>query len=393
MESIVGLLKPLIILYLINRYYDISVYSEIVLINLILSISSNIISLKIPSYIVKASNQNIGYENLINNLNSLFLQFALVFLMCEVIIVFIFNLEFYYLIVGLIIMTTLLMKPLIGIMMANDQLNHYGLFMMISKGLFITLFSFSIFLSYDIITIYLGLLFAENLVLYALFLSKTKNDVIIKYKKVDFKELSDFFTYVKSFFGINLLKSILKETDRLIITFVFDKVVLGIYDIGKKLFLPLKLIVSPFPKIFLKKASKKLLIDKNSMYLKGKILKSEILLSIFFFIYLTTIILNYKNLNEFLNFNSLDLLLVCGIGIAIFIQEMNWWSTIISTQISRKFAYINLGIKVIFTITIMPLFIFYFDLYGLVFSTLLNRIISYYYWRIYVLNSKRLHFS
>ena len=390
-ESIIGLIKPLIVLYFINKYYDISVYSEIVLINLILSISNNILNLKIPSYLVKFFNQNIGFENFINNLNSLLLKFGLALFLIGGLVIYFFNLNYSYLFIDLIIIISILLTPLKGIMIVSKKLNQLGLLMMGSKILFIILFLLSLVQkTVEFFETYLVLLFIENLTLFILLFLRCNSIIKFRFQKTQFHLLSDFFKYLFSFFGLNFLKSILKEIDRLIVAFSFDKEVLGMYDIAKKLFLPLKIFVSPFNLIFLKSTSKTLLLKKNTQYLKGKILKSEFFLILFFIVNLLGLIICYEFLKININLNLLSLISICFIGVIVFLDSILWWPQIITTQISRNFAFINLILKIFLTLTILPLFIYFFELKGLIISMILEKIISYSFWRGYVLNSKKL---
>ena len=390
-ESLVGLIKPLIVLYFINLNYGISIYSDIVFINLILSIANNVFNLKIPSYLVKLSNQKNSFENFINNLNSLLLHFGFVLFLSGVCIIHFLNLGYSYLLIDLILIITILINPLKGIMIVTKKLNHMGIILIGSKISFIILFLFSTTQKVtEFVNNYLVLLLIENLLLF-IFLFWSCNSIIkFRFQKIKFSVLSDFFKYVLSFFGINLLKSILKEIDKLIITYAFDKELLGMYDIGKKLFIPLTIFVSPFNLIFLKSSSEKLLVEKNLQYFKKKIIKTEFFMILFFILYLLSIIISYDFLKLNLKFDLLSIFLICCIGVIVFFESILWWPPIITTQITMKFAFINLSLKTFVTLTIVPILIYFYGLQGLIFAMILGRIFSFTFWRFYVLKSKNL---
>ena len=390
-ESLVGLIKPLIVLYFINLHYDISIYSDIVFINLILSIFNNIFDLKIPSYLVKFFNAKDSFENFINNLNSLLLQFGLALFLIGLGFIYFLNFEYYYILIDLIIIITILLNPLKGIMIVNKKLNRLGIIMIGSKFSFIILFLFFVMQNItEFLDTYLVLLFIENLLL-LIFLYRNCNRILkLRFQKIQFSLLSDFFKYILSFFGINLLKSILKEIDRLIVSYAFDKEVLGMYDFGKKLFLPLRILVSPFNLIFLKSSSEKLLVEKNLQYLKKKIIKIEFFMILSFILYLLGIIISYEFLKLNLKLDLLSIFSICCIGVIVFFESILWWTPIISSQITREFAFINLSLKTFVTLTIVPLFTYFYGLQGLIFAMILGKIFSYAFWRFYVLKSKKI---
>ena len=388
-ESLVNLIKPLIVIYFINKHFDVNIYGNIVLFNLILSIANNIFNLKVPSYLVKIFNQKNSFENFINNLNSLLLQFGLVLFLTGGVVIYFLNLGYSYLLIDLILIIIILTKPLRGIMIVSKKLNHMGIILIGCKISFIILFLFSLLQkTTEFLNTYLVLLLIENLLLF-IFLFWSCNSIIkFRFQKIQFSVLSDFFRYILSFFGINLLKSILKEIDKLIITYAFDKEVLGMYDIGKKLFLPLKILVSPFNLIFLKGISEKLLLEKNIEYLKKKIIKIEFFMTLFFILNLSSIIISYEFLKFNFEFDLLSIFSICCIGVIVFFESLLWWPQIITTQIRRNFAFINLSIKTFVTITIIPLLLYFYGLQGLIFAMILGKLFSYAFWRFYVLNNK-----
>ena len=191
--------------------------------------------------------------------------------------------------------------------------------------------------------------------------------------------LGKVYVRFKKTFLINLFKVMNQRMDNLIISKFIGFEILAIYEITKKILIPIQFIVKPFNILFAKKIT---LLEKEKKHTLSfnfiMSTSSKIFLVILPLIFLELLYLeniyNYFNIQN--NFDYIYIIL----SIIFSIDAFLWWRRLFSNAYNLNYSlHINI-IRVIYISTVSIVLTYIFGMKGLLVSLLVLKIYALYFW-------------
>jgi O-antigen/teichoic acid export membrane protein len=387
-------------LFLINRYFGVKIYGQLLLIMSIVGIFSSLLTARTSEAITKFFKREELNNNYENAVFVLIIGLLIDFITASILLLITYNLADFIAIKFLknehlslmivfysfIIFFVFLRGTFIGYFQAKEMFIQINIITIMESflkvlGLLLVIEFFKDFSLKNIIYVYLGATigsFFYTIFIFTRSINKFFKSIQIKFNKFLFKEYWSF--NIKTFFSSSL-KAGNRNIDNLLIGFFLSDEVVGIYQTLKKIISPIMIVSTPFsmliyPKLvyYFELGERKkfiMLIMKISFY----ILLIGILYSIISYLFLP-LIFQLMNINFFGIYRIYYLLLII---LTILVSQM-WWVRIFSNVVNPSYSiYMNL-FSMLYQLSISYLSVKMFGFIGLIISLIIMNIIIFIFW-------------
>lgn len=388
-------------LFLINKYFGVNVYGQLAIIISTAGIFSSLLTARSSEAVTKFFKREELNKKFENAKFVLFVGLGIDFITAILLVMLIYSLSHFIadtflkdntlsheiIIYSFITFITFLKGSIMGYMQSKGmfvQINIINIIESAAKILFLVLFIFILNKLFLIDIIYVFLISSIVSFLYTIsiflksYIVEYKN-VLLKFNKPLLKEYWNF--NIKTFLSSSL-KAGNENIDNMLIAYFLNAHIVGIYQIIKKIVLPISMLSMPFSMLIYprlihffetdQKEKFKNIIIKISTY----ILLIGILYSLFAYVFLDNIFdLMVVEFNETYSYYYMLIALT-----SIFTSSLLWWVRIFSNTVNPNYSlYMNL-FATFYQLTITIYMSKLFGLEGLLISFMIMYMLTFIYW-------------
>ncbi len=387
-------------LFLITRYYGVDIFGQLTIIVSTAGIFSNLLSANSGEVVTRFFKREELNKNYINAKFVLFIGFAIDIATAFFLVLLIYfsstfiattflkdiSLEFEIIIYSFITFIFFLKGSLIGYLQSKEMfkaINGINIIESFSKILLllIFIFIFNKLLLIDIILIFLISSIVSFLYALFIFLKSYLTEYIsvpTKYNKTLFREYWHF--NIKIFFSTSL-KAGNNNIDNLILAYLSDSAVVGIYQIIKRILSPISLLIIPFTMLIYTKIIHFFETNQKEKF-KNIIIKITTYLLL---ISISYIFISYFFLNNI--FNLLDIEFKNNynfyyflVSIITILSVAQWWARIFSNTVNPNYSLYSNIFATLYQLSITIIISMNFGFIGMLLSIMTMNIILLLYW-------------
>jgi O-antigen/teichoic acid export membrane protein len=205
------------------------------------------------------------------------------------------------------------------------------------------------------------------------------NDFNIKDKEILNKK--DFFSYTLKLFTSQSLKAGNKKIDNIILGWLMSPLEVSFYDVIKKLFVPINILIQPLRQIYFPKIVKSFNDNRIKEVNKLIIYNSKVLLliSVAFIILLISFKDFLYDLFELESNYNLNFMFFSYVIVSMYLP-LFWWVRILSNSVNPMYSLYSNGISTIIICGVSIPMISYFGLIGLGISLISNVFFQVIFW-------------